>query len=130
MLSSLAVPVFQRGITVDVIVALCFVNSLCSAVMDVVVDGLMVIMAKKDPLVGSEDLQTFSWVMYGVGGVIGSIIGGEITNNLDPYDTFYVIALVGLIISLLAFMMDHSLESEPEGFLAFGFCARSKLVLR
>ena len=54
-LASIAV-VMTPDITAMSIVFLCFLSSLCSAVMDVVVDGLMVIMAKQDPDGGSEDL--------------------------------------------------------------------------
>jgi len=38
------------------IVFFCFINALCSSVMDTVVDGLMVSNSKKDPKFGSEDL--------------------------------------------------------------------------
>ena len=38
------------------IVVFCFINCLCSVVMDCVIDGLMVSNAKKDPKFGSEDL--------------------------------------------------------------------------
>jgi MFS family permease len=48
--------VLLPDITPLYIVGFCFISSLCSAVMDVVVDGLMVIMSKRDPEGGSEDL--------------------------------------------------------------------------
>ena len=54
-LSSIGI-VLSPGITPPLIVGFCLVSSLCSAVMDVVVDGLMVIMSKRDPEGGSEDL--------------------------------------------------------------------------
>lgn len=47
--------------------------------MDVVVDGLMVTQSRIDPDYGSEDLQTISWVMLGLGGITGSVTGGYIT---------------------------------------------------
>ena len=78
--------------------------------MDVVVDGLMVIMSRKDPNLGSEDLQTYSWIMYGCGGMTGSLIGGAITNSLNPHWAFYIISAFGLTISLLGLSMSSKLE--------------------
>lgn len=58
-----------------------FMTSFAGAVMDVVVDGLMVVQQRRDPISGSEDLQTFSWAMVGLGGVLGSLFGGYLTDQ-------------------------------------------------
>ena len=62
---------------------LAMINSGSGAVMDVVVDGLMVIMSRKDPSFGSEDLQTYSWLNYGFGGVTGCLVGGLIHHKAN-----------------------------------------------
>jgi len=48
------------------------------AVMDVVIDGLMICQSRKDADYGSEDLNTLGWGMTGLGGIIGSLAGGFI----------------------------------------------------
>jgi predicted MFS family arabinose efflux permease len=98
--------------------------------MDVVVDGLMVIMSRKDPNFGSEDLQTFSWVMYGVGGVTGALLGGEITNNLNSHDAFYVLSVFGFLISIVALTMNKSLEESNEEIIQMSFIGRASKVFR
>ena len=45
-----------------------FFMNLASAFMDVVVDGLMVMQARRDQTNGSQDLQTYSWQLLGLGG--------------------------------------------------------------
>ena len=50
------------------------------AIMDVVLDGLMVQQSRKDPKSGSEDLQAFSWAIAGGAGIIGYVIGGEMSD--------------------------------------------------
>jgi hypothetical protein len=54
-------------------------SALSGAVLDTVVDGLMVSQSRLDPDYGAEDLQTLSWIMLGLGGVLGSVIGGAMT---------------------------------------------------
>ena len=44
--------------------------------MDVVVDGIVVVQQRKDPLNGAENLQTMNYVMAGVGGVLGTLLAG------------------------------------------------------
>jgi len=60
-------------------VSMLFIKNLSGAVMDVVVDGLMVVQSRNDPQLGSEDLQTFCWALVGVGGIVGSLGGGYLT---------------------------------------------------
>ena len=54
---------------------------LTSAVMDVVVDGLMVSQSRLDPKSGSEDLQSYCWGIGGVGGMVGLLLGGWLTEE-------------------------------------------------
>jgi predicted MFS family arabinose efflux permease len=68
--------------------------------------------------------------MYGIGGVTGALIGGEITNNLDPYYAFYIIALAGIIICFLGVRLNRSVENINAEFITMSFASRSKMVLR
>lgn len=50
--------------------------------------------------------------MVGIGGVIGTLLGGYLTEiNQDSY-CYAMRAIVGFAISAVAFTMDRSLESE------------------
>lgn len=49
---------------------------LSGAVMDVVVDGLLVVQQRRDHKCGSEDLQSMCWAFNSIGGLIGSAAGG------------------------------------------------------
>merc|ERR1719253_781588 len=60
---------------------LIIVTMIASAMMDVVVDGLMVSQSRLDPKSGSEDLQSFMWGTAGLAGVTGYFIGGIMTQN-------------------------------------------------
>lgn len=46
------------------------------AFMEVVCQGMMVVECRKDPKRGSEDLQSYAWMAYGVGGTIACLFGG------------------------------------------------------
>jgi hypothetical protein len=49
------------------------------AFTNVVIDAILVVQAKKDPVNGSQDLMSLSWIANGVGGVTGCVIGGLMT---------------------------------------------------
>jgi hypothetical protein len=58
-------------------------NSAAGAVMDVVVDGLMVINSRKDPNFGSEELQSYSWGFYGLGGIVGCTLSAILLGPVE-----------------------------------------------
>ena len=93
------------------IAGLGFVMNLASAFMDVVVDGLMVMQARKDQANGSQNLQTFSWQMLGIGGIVGGVAGGLITQYSDTHYVFYIFGLMGFMIMMSAQAMDSSIEA-------------------
>ena len=82
-----------------------FILNLAGAFMDVVVDGLMVQQQRLDPENGSEDLQSLSWAMYGVGGVVGSYVGGVATEAGRTDIVFLIIAGVGFCIACTGITM-------------------------
>ena len=95
--------------------------------MDVVVDGLMVCQQRYDPETGSENLQTYSWMCYSIGGTIFGIVGGIFLEELSAPFVFYVTALLGLIISVNAFFTSPKLEEGAQKVINMTFCARIKL---
>ena len=103
---------------------------LAGAFMDVVVDGLMVQQQRLDPAKGSEDLQSLSWAMYGVGGVVGSGAGGLATQYGYSEYVFYSLGAIGLIVALTGFLMSSRLEASAEFIVNMTLCERIKLNFR
>ena len=100
-----------------------------SAFMDVIVDGLMVCQARNDPENGSEELQTYSWAMVGIGGVVGGILGGELVEIGQSMIVFYILAGVGLAISVSGCMMSRKIEKSSDKVINMGLCQRTKMNL-
>ena len=84
--------------------------NLSGAFMDVVVDGLMVCQSRADPEFGSEELQTYSWALYGLGGVAGGLIGGELTYIGALDYVFYTIGVMGFLVAITGLLMSKKLE--------------------
>ena len=89
-----------------------FVIVLAGCFMDVVVDGMMVQQQRLDPINGSEDLTSLSWGMYGVGGIVGAIFGGILTEGGHLNLIFYSIAAVGGILSIVGCLMDKKMDES------------------
>jgi len=70
---------FYKGKNEIFATSLLFLSNLSVAMMDVIVDSLMVIQSRHYPEGGSEELQTFSWCMMGVGGIVGSLAAAILT---------------------------------------------------
>jgi MFS family permease len=87
---------------VGLFVAMIWISEFCGALMDVVVDGLMVIQQRKDPNGGSEQLQAFSYSMYGIGGIVGSLLGGYLTDDGKELWCFAIRGFVGLLMAFAA----------------------------
>ncbi|KAG6578136.1 Folate-Biopterin transporter (FBT) family [Phytophthora cinnamomi] len=81
-------------------------NSLSTAVIDVVIDARVVEMSRLDPKYGANDLQSVSWVSMSVGGVLGSFLSGPATHNLGVRGVF-CFASVGPLTILLFSMFMH-----------------------
>ena len=46
---------------------------------DAIIDALMCMQARRDPINGSEDLNSYTWIWLSIGGIIGSISAGFLT---------------------------------------------------
>lgn len=94
-------------------------NSGAGAVMDVVVDGLMVINSRKDPNFGSEELQSYSWGFYGLGGIVGCTLSAILLGPLEtPQACFFVMAFFGAAVGISGLFIDPSLEDNSADLVA------------
>jgi MFS family permease len=114
----------------------CSLNALGGAFQDVVADGLMVVAARNDPKQGSEELQSLSWGMYGMGGILGCIMSGYFlsgqtpdgTPDGNPYPCFIVMTIFGLLIGFSGLFIDKSLEDNQESMKEMGVFKRTGFV--
>ncbi|KAF0717710.1 Aste57867_2140 [Aphanomyces stellatus] len=63
-------------------------SSATAAVSDVIIDALVVERARLDPKNGANDLQSLTWCMMSLGGIIGSLLAGPTTSHLGPNMVF------------------------------------------
>ncbi|KAL3666136.1 hypothetical protein V7S43_008925 [Phytophthora oleae] len=83
-------------------------NSLSTAVIDVVIDARVVEMSRLDPKYGANDLQSVSWVSMSVGGVLGSFLSGPATHNLGVRGVFCCAAIGPLTILIFSTLMHET----------------------
>ncbi|KAI9998649.1 hypothetical protein PInf_003231 [Phytophthora infestans] len=83
-------------------------NSLSTAVIDVVIDARVVEMSRLDPKYGANDLQSVSWISMAVGGVLGSFLSGPATHNLGVRGVFCFAAIGPLTILIFSTLMHEA----------------------
>lgn len=96
------------------ITGLLMLNSLFTAMTDVVIDAIMVSQSRLDPKHGSENLQSLSWIMLSLGGIIGCLFAAYITENVDPHYAFFVNSVFGLFVAISAFKIPEHIDKESE----------------
>lgn len=79
---------------------------------DSMIDALMVMQSRLDPKNGSQDLNSFSWVWLSVGGIVGSISAGFLTQYLNPHISFGICGAMGLVIGFMGLRMNKSIDKE------------------
>ena len=121
-----AIPYWKSA---DAICVLGTIIAFSGAFMDVVVDGLMVCQARIDPENGSEELQAYSWALVGLGGFIGGIIGGWLTDLGDTDIVFFTMGILGFLVALSGCLMNSNLEKGSEKIIDMSLCQRTKLNL-
>ena len=89
-------------------------NSVAGAFMDVIVDALSVMQAKRDPKMGTQELQSFSWTLNGVASIFGGFSGAYLTGYVNPYWCFGIYAFAGVLVVLSTLNMNKSLEVEGD----------------
>ena len=91
-----------------------------SAFMDVIVDSMMVIQARKDLKHGSEKLQSFSWIVRGFGGITGAIVSAVMTEYFHPKWCILIYSILGFFIAYSGIMLNKDIDreglSEMNGF--------------
>ena len=100
--------------TVQIFMTLIFLNAIAGCFMDVIVDSLMVMQARRDPKQGSQELQAIAWQITGVTAVFGGISGAYFTGFLTPYWCFGIYAGFGFFVFLSAFSITRELETESD----------------
>jgi len=95
--------------TAVTVTSLLLVTNLSTAVSDVVIDARVVEMSRLDPVNGANDLQSLSWSMMSMGGIIGSILAGPATDHLGPRMVFALAAIGPILILLFTIYM----KEEP-----------------
>ena len=85
------------------------VSEFSGAVSDVVADGIMVQESRKDPKEGSENLQSFCWMVLSLGGLIGAPLGGVALDHIAPK---YILGSL-FVCPLLLLFAANSLHEEP-----------------
>jgi hypothetical protein len=90
--------------------------SVGGAFMEVVCQGMLVVECRKDPKYGSEDLQTFAWIWYGVGGTVGCFTAGILTsiypNGPGALACYAFCAIFTAILGISGFFLSKDLEEN------------------
>uniref|UniRef100_A0AAV1T6K0 Uncharacterized protein n=1 Tax=Peronospora matthiolae TaxID=2874970 RepID=A0AAV1T6K0_9STRA len=94
--------------TPTVAVLVLMLQSLSSAVIDVVVDARVVEFSRRDPKNGANDLQSLSWISGSLGGMLGAFLSGPATDKLGARGVFGVSALGPLTTLLFSIYMEES----------------------
>ena len=129
-LSCLAMAIFDWKDASSIMLLACL-NSGSGAVMDVVVDGLMVINSRKDPTAGSEELQAFSWGFYGLGGMVGCTLSAVLLGPItSPQACFYVMAFFGASVGISGLFIDPRLEDNAQDLIEMSLWGRTKYVFK
>ena len=112
--------------TAGPLIFLITLSMVASAMMDVVVDGLMVSQSRLDPKSGSEDLQSFMWGVAGLAGMVGYVGGGILSQNGWSRESFYIGATIAILINISACFLDKKLEEGVKNIVKMGLCERTK----
>lgn len=94
--------------TPAVAVLMLMLQSLSTAVIDVVIDARVVEISRLDPKNGANDLQSVSWIATSLGGMLGSFLSGPATDHLGVRGVFCAAALGPLTTLIFSMFMEES----------------------
>lgn len=127
------VPLFP-GMSANAVMWWTMIYSIGGAFMEVVCQGMMVVECRKDPKSGSEDLQTFAWCMYGVGGTFACFVQGWLCtvwpNGAGALVCYVICAIFTLLLGISGFFLDKDLEENQADMNEMGLWTRTKFVFK
>jgi len=82
------------------------------AFSNVVVDAILVVQARRDKQLGSQDLLSVAWFFQGLGGVLGCIVAAIMMEQYHPRYAFLAYGIVGLILGVCCFFLSKEAEIE------------------
>jgi phosphatidylglycerophosphate synthase len=88
--------------------------SFSGAFIDVVVDALMVIEAKKFPVQGSQELLSWAWIVAGVSALVSGVFAACVLEYYSPYYCFVAYGIFGLFVAISAFFIPKRLEEDQQ----------------
>jgi len=95
-----------------VVTSLLFVASLSMAFSNVVIDAVLVVQARKDPYLGSQDLFSIAWLFQGLAGVVGCCIAAFVLQDSHPKWAFLTYGCWGLVLFVACFFLSADAEKE------------------
>lgn len=94
------------------VVVLLTITAMAEAFVNVVADAIMCVQARRDPEYGTQDLIAYSWMATGVGGLLGCLVGGVMTQYTHPRWSYLLYSVFGLIVAINGSYL--TLESEED----------------
>lgn len=94
------------------VVLILMIGSLSQAFSNVVIDAIIVIQARKDPRLGSQDLLSVAWLFQSFGGVIGCLIAALMLDNIHPKYAFLGFGILGLFLAIGSCFLSSEAEFE------------------
>ena len=91
---------------------LLFVASFGMAFSNVVIDAILVVQARRDKELGSQDLLSIAFMFQGIGGVIGCIIAAFMMDEYHPKYGFLAYGINGVILFFCCFFLSRESENE------------------
>lgn len=64
---------------------------------DVIVEAMMVIQAKNDPRLGSQELLSFAWIVQGIAAIVGGVTASVLLQYTSPYYCYFIYGMWGLV---------------------------------
>ena len=104
-------------------------TNLATAFNDVVIDARVVEMSRLDPENGANNLQSLSWCMMALGGIVGSLLAGPVTDHLGPRTVFLFSAFGPILIIILAVYMKEEQSEVNHGIRGCVVMAKGQVKL-
>lgn len=126
ILSCLAIVFIPVGQTwsVQVVSTLLLISSMAICWNDTIVDGLIVVQQRRDPLHGSQDLQVFSYICLAFGGVVPNALAILLSLKMSLSACYVVPSIIGCAILASALMLSAEADKNNEEFMAMSLKKR------